>query len=70
MSYYFFAYLSHIRDIIDDVERCSEMAGAGRNVEWIVPQTGNKKNSRWSLFVDEYKNFTVYKALYKDESQN
>jgi len=48
----FFAYLLHIRDITDDVERCAEMAGAGRNVEWIVSQKGNEKISRWSLFVN------------------
>jgi len=69
MSYYFFAYLSHIRDIIDDVERCSEMAGAGRNVEWIVPQTGNKK-----IVVDHYLFMNIKTLQFtkpcKDESQN
>ena len=47
--YYYFAYLLHIRDITDDVERCAEMACAGRNVEWIVSQKGNEK-----LVVDHY----------------
>ena len=45
----FFAHLLHIRDITDDVQRCAEMAGAGRNVEWIVSQKGNEK-----LVVDHY----------------
>ena len=36
-------------DITDDVERCAEMAGAGRTVEWLVSQKGNNK-----LVVDHY----------------
>ena len=41
--------IAHTCDTTDDIERCAEMAGAGRNVEWIVSQKGNAK-----LVVDHY----------------
>ena len=45
----FCLFIAHTCDITDDVERCAEMAGVGRNVEWLVSQKGNEK-----LVVDHY----------------